>query len=152
MCKAIDNPALGNDTFSKLYGAATVYYNYTGDAKCFDLADDSDPHGLAEWSWQVTQFSHLIMFLNCSRDHKEFILVTVLRCGDGSNCIQIMRLKFFIFLSNIEILANLHILYMIKVERHKPSKPIRGHSFYGKIKYYTNFLYIHLWDLHKVKQ
>lgn len=53
MCKAIDNPELGNDTFGKLYGAANIYYNYTGEAKCFDLDDDSDPHGLAEWSWQA---------------------------------------------------------------------------------------------------
>lgn len=53
MCRAIDNPELGNDTFGKLYGAANIYYNYTGEAKCFDLDDDSDPHGLAEWGWQV---------------------------------------------------------------------------------------------------
>ena len=53
MCKAIDNPVHGNDTFAKLYAAANIYYNYTGHAKCFDLDDHSDPHGLDEWSWQV---------------------------------------------------------------------------------------------------
>ncbi|KAI7982988.1 hypothetical protein LOK49_LG15G01553 [Camellia lanceoleosa] len=47
MCKAIDDPTTGNDTFGKLYGAAVVYYNYTGEAgRCFDLADNSDPYGL----------------------------------------------------------------------------------------------------------
>lgn len=53
MCKAIDDPTTGNDTLAKLYGAASVYYNYTGTATCFDLDDDSDPHGLGGWSWQV---------------------------------------------------------------------------------------------------
>ncbi|KAJ4971750.1 hypothetical protein NE237_004849 [Protea cynaroides] len=53
MCKAVDDPLVGNDTFAKLYGAANIYYNYTGDATCFDLIDNSDPHGLAEWNWQA---------------------------------------------------------------------------------------------------
>ncbi|XP_040373099.1 lysosomal Pro-X carboxypeptidase isoform X2 [Rosa chinensis] len=53
MCKAIDDPTTGNDTFAKLYGAATVYYNYSGTAKCFDLNDKSDPHDLGGWDWQA---------------------------------------------------------------------------------------------------
>ena len=63
MCKAIDDPGVGNDTFAKLYGAANVYYNYTGTTKCFDLADDSDPHGLAEWTWQVLNILFLPLLL-----------------------------------------------------------------------------------------
>lgn len=53
MCKAIDDPRTGNDVFAKLYGAASVYYNYSGAAECFRLNGDSDPHGLNEWDWQV---------------------------------------------------------------------------------------------------
>ncbi|XP_048322126.2 uncharacterized protein LOC107415016 [Ziziphus jujuba] len=53
MCKAIDDPGTGNDTFAKLYGAANVYYNYSGTATCFNLDDDSDPHGLGGWRWQA---------------------------------------------------------------------------------------------------
>ncbi|CAN4117344.1 unnamed protein product [Withania somnifera] len=53
MCKAIDDPKSGNDTFEKVYGAANIYYNYTGKATCFDLNDDSDPHGLGGWTWQA---------------------------------------------------------------------------------------------------
>ncbi|MBA0607961.1 hypothetical protein Gohar_017844, partial [Gossypium harknessii] len=52
MCKAIDDPKSGNDTFAKLYGAASVYYNYSGTATCFNLAYSPDPHGLDMWSWQ----------------------------------------------------------------------------------------------------
>jgi hypothetical protein len=57
MCKAIDDPKTGNNTFAKLYGAASVYYNYSGNATCFNLDDDSDPHGLGGWSWQVCRTS-----------------------------------------------------------------------------------------------
>ncbi|KAL3532128.1 hypothetical protein ACH5RR_005649 [Cinchona calisaya] len=54
MCKAIDNPNAGNNnTFEKLYGAANIYYNFTGNVRCFDLYENSDPHGLGEWSWQA---------------------------------------------------------------------------------------------------
>ncbi|KAK4396561.1 Lysosomal Pro-X carboxypeptidase [Sesamum angolense] len=73
MCKAIDDPKTGNNTFEKLYGAANVYYNYTGDATCFDLIDDSDPHGLGGWTWQniyrvLKQFGSNIIFFNGLRD------------------------------------------------------------------------------------
>ncbi|XP_071910722.1 uncharacterized protein [Coffea arabica] len=53
MCKAIDDRKAGNNTLEKLYSAANVYYNSTGRATCFNLNDDSDPHGLDEWSWQA---------------------------------------------------------------------------------------------------
>lgn len=53
MCDAIDNPRTGRDTFAKLYGAVNIYYNHTGDVKCFDLGSDFDKHGLDEWSWQA---------------------------------------------------------------------------------------------------
>ncbi|KGN59164.1 lysosomal Pro-X carboxypeptidase [Cucumis sativus] len=53
MCKAIDDPRSGNDSFTKLYGAANIYYNFTGTVTCFDLDDDSDPHDLGDWSWQA---------------------------------------------------------------------------------------------------
>lgn len=66
MCNAIDDPATGNDTFAKLYGAANIYYNYSGSAECFNLSDDSDPHGLGGWRWQVWGYSSLTVFLNAS--------------------------------------------------------------------------------------
>ncbi|GAB2300736.1 hypothetical protein Dimus_034773 [Dionaea muscipula] len=53
MCKAIDDPKMGNDTFAKLRGAVDIYYNYTGNVQCFDLDDHSDKHGLDEWTWQA---------------------------------------------------------------------------------------------------
>ncbi|GER52708.1 serine carboxypeptidase S28 family protein [Striga asiatica] len=52
MCKAIDNVKTGN-TFEKLYRAASVYYNYTGQAKCFDLNDNLGQVGNDGWAWQA---------------------------------------------------------------------------------------------------
>lgn len=53
MCKAIDDLSKGDDDFAKLHGAANIFYNYSGGISCFDLMDDSDPHGLGGWQWQV---------------------------------------------------------------------------------------------------
>ncbi|XP_031399093.1 lysosomal Pro-X carboxypeptidase-like isoform X2 [Punica granatum] len=69
MCKAIDDPTKGNDTFEKLHGAANVYYNTSGDVSCFDLNDNSDPHGLGGWSWQACTE----MVMPMSGDTKESI-------------------------------------------------------------------------------
>ncbi|GLT94749.1 hypothetical protein SLE2022_124760 [Rubroshorea leprosula] len=53
MCKAIDDPKTGNNTFEKLHGVANVYYNYSGKATCFDLSSHSNSLGLAGWQWQA---------------------------------------------------------------------------------------------------
>lgn len=52
MCKAIDNPSGSTDLLNRLYGAANVYYNYSGSSSCFDL-QSSDPHGEAGWGFQA---------------------------------------------------------------------------------------------------
>ncbi|MQM13542.1 hypothetical protein Taro_046462 [Colocasia esculenta] len=54
MCRAIDDPAKGNDTFSKLYAVANIYYNYTGTEECFDLYSSSSVAiGYDGWSFQA---------------------------------------------------------------------------------------------------
>ncbi|KAK9127867.1 hypothetical protein Syun_016664 [Stephania yunnanensis] len=58
MCKAIDEGREGNDTFARLYGAANIYYNYSGSATCFNLSDNSDPHGLGGWTWQILEINN----------------------------------------------------------------------------------------------
>ncbi|XP_071726450.1 uncharacterized protein [Rutidosis leptorrhynchoides] len=70
MCKAIDNPSFGNDTFAKLYHAASVYYNYTGDVSCFDINDNSDPHDLGGWQWQAC--TEMIMPTNGNNEESIF--------------------------------------------------------------------------------
>ncbi|GAU16128.1 hypothetical protein TSUD_340000, partial [Trifolium subterraneum] len=71
MCEAIDKH--GISTFEKLYGAANIYYNYSGTSKCFDLDDNSDPHDLGGWQWQdieivLKRSSGNIIFFNGLRD------------------------------------------------------------------------------------
>ncbi|KAM7255321.1 hypothetical protein ACFE04_020562 [Oxalis oulophora] len=55
MCNSIDDPKTGNDTLAKLLGAASVYYNNTGSATCFNLINtdsDDDSHVTYMWQWQ----------------------------------------------------------------------------------------------------
>lgn len=41
----------GTSILERIYEGVNVYYNYTGEAKCFEL--DDDPHGMSGWDWQV---------------------------------------------------------------------------------------------------
>lgn len=69
MCKAIDNANTTN-IVEKLYSAANVYYNYSGDATCFDLNDTSDPHDLGGWQWQAC--TEMVMPLGANTNESIF--------------------------------------------------------------------------------
>uniref|UniRef100_M8CHP6 Lysosomal Pro-X carboxypeptidase n=1 Tax=Aegilops tauschii TaxID=37682 RepID=M8CHP6_AEGTA len=53
MCKIIDSFPVGADVVEKAFTAASLYYNYTGDQKCFEMEGGDDPHGLSGWGWQA---------------------------------------------------------------------------------------------------
>ncbi|XP_048538984.1 lysosomal Pro-X carboxypeptidase-like [Triticum urartu] len=54
MCKIIDSFPAGADVIDKAFTAASMYYNYTGDQKCFQVeGGDDDPHGFKGWGWQA---------------------------------------------------------------------------------------------------
>ncbi|EMS59622.1 Lysosomal Pro-X carboxypeptidase [Triticum urartu] len=54
MCRAIDNPKSGKDTFSRIKDALGVYYNYTGNAHCLGDATEHDPYGMFDgWDFQA---------------------------------------------------------------------------------------------------
>ncbi|KAF7098519.1 hypothetical protein CFC21_100255 [Triticum aestivum] len=53
MCKIIDSFPAGADVIEKAFAAASLYYNYTGDQKCFQVEGGDDPHGLSGWDWQA---------------------------------------------------------------------------------------------------
>ncbi|VAI93033.1 unnamed protein product [Triticum turgidum subsp. durum] len=53
MCKIIDSFPAGADVVEKAFAAASLYYNYTGDQKCFQVEGGDDPHGLSGWGWQA---------------------------------------------------------------------------------------------------
>ncbi|KAJ1377057.1 Peptidase S28, partial [Sesbania bispinosa] len=54
--------------FLSAYEGANVYYNYTGEAKCFDL--DDDPHGLGGWDWQAC--TEMVMPMSSSQESSMF--------------------------------------------------------------------------------
>ncbi|VAI80902.1 unnamed protein product [Triticum turgidum subsp. durum] len=53
MCKIIDSFPAGADVVEKAFAAASLYYNYTGDQKCFQVEGGDDHHGLSGWGWQA---------------------------------------------------------------------------------------------------
>ncbi|XBI13497.1 hypothetical protein VPH35_140225 [Triticum aestivum] len=53
MCKIIDSFPAEADVIGKAFAAASLYYNYTGDQKCFEVEGGDDPHGLHGWGWQA---------------------------------------------------------------------------------------------------
>lgn len=57
MCSIIDGFPTGVDKLTKVFSAASLYYNYSGTHSCFDIENDSDPHGLHGWDWQVNSWS-----------------------------------------------------------------------------------------------
>ncbi|XP_078433500.1 alpha/beta-Hydrolases superfamily protein [Wolffia australiana] len=53
MCKIIDGAPEGMDKLTTTIAAASLYYNYTGSERCFQIENEIDSHGLHGWNWQV---------------------------------------------------------------------------------------------------
>ncbi|KAF6169974.1 hypothetical protein GIB67_034366 [Kingdonia uniflora] len=79
MCKIIDGFPGRAAKLSRVFSAASLYYNYSRTEKCFDIESDSDAHGLHGWSWQSC--TEMVMPITCSKesmfppdtfDYKEF--------------------------------------------------------------------------------
>jgi lysosomal Pro-X carboxypeptidase len=63
MCKIIDGFPAGADILEKVFAAANLYYNYTGDQACNQIESDSDDSssslGLSGWGWQVLRATYV---------------------------------------------------------------------------------------------
>ncbi|KAK2410390.1 lysosomal Pro-X carboxypeptidase [Trifolium repens] len=68
VCRRIDGGPAGTSILDRIYEGANVYYNYTGEAKCFEL--DDDPHGLDGWNWQAC--TEMVMPMSCSKESSMF--------------------------------------------------------------------------------
>ncbi|GJM97852.1 hypothetical protein PR202_ga14808 [Eleusine coracana subsp. coracana] len=73
MCNIIDRFPASSDIVNKVFVAASLYYNYTGNKTCFKIEDDDDLHGLGGWQWQkiykvLKRFGSNIIFSNGMRD------------------------------------------------------------------------------------
>ncbi|KAL2630233.1 hypothetical protein R1flu_014919 [Riccia fluitans] len=62
MCKAMD-PFPEEEVLPRIAAAMNVYYNYSGNLECFDIADD--PHGMNGWDWQCC--TEMVMPLSYSK-------------------------------------------------------------------------------------
>lgn len=58
MCKIIDGSSPGSTKLSRVFAAASLYYNYSQSEKCFHLENQTDEHGLHGWDWQVKILMH----------------------------------------------------------------------------------------------
>uniref|UniRef100_A0A2P2QNH3 Serine carboxypeptidase S28 family protein n=1 Tax=Rhizophora mucronata TaxID=61149 RepID=A0A2P2QNH3_RHIMU len=79
MCKIIDGFPPGASNIGRVFAAASLYYNYSGTQKCFQIEHAPDAHGLSGWDWQAC--TEMVMPMTCSRecmfpqfnfDYKEF--------------------------------------------------------------------------------
>jgi hypothetical protein len=76
MCKIIDGFPANADILEKVFAAASLYYNYTGDQTCNHIGDEDSPRSLdlSYWLWQVYINNKLKDKLSTSK-----MLVTTLR-------------------------------------------------------------------------
>lgn len=68
VCRRIDKGPAGTSILERIYEGVNVYYNYTGEAKCFEL--DDDPHGLSGWNFQAC--TEMVMPMSSSRKSSMF--------------------------------------------------------------------------------
>lgn len=53
VCRRIDEAPAGSSVLERVYAGANVYFNYSGDATCFEIG--ADPHGENGWNYQVSE-------------------------------------------------------------------------------------------------
>ncbi|GAB2283062.1 hypothetical protein Dimus_017594 [Dionaea muscipula] len=68
VCKKIDSAPDVVGILDRIFEGVSVYYNYTGSVKCFDL--DDDPHGMNGWNWQAC--TEMVMPMSSSKDNSMF--------------------------------------------------------------------------------
>lgn len=64
MCKIIDGFPRGSSNLDRAFAAASLYYNYSGSEKCFELEQPTDDHGLDGWGYQAC--TEMVMPMSCS--------------------------------------------------------------------------------------
>nr|XP_011466418.1 PREDICTED: lysosomal Pro-X carboxypeptidase isoform X2 [Fragaria vesca subsp. vesca] len=69
VCRRIDGCPDGTSTLERVFEGISVYYNYSGNADCFELEDTSDV-GTDGWNWQAC--TEMVMPMSSSRDRSMF--------------------------------------------------------------------------------
>ncbi|KAG9456275.1 hypothetical protein H6P81_000783 [Aristolochia fimbriata] len=88
MCNIIDKSSPEVSNLSKVFSAASLYYNFSRTEKCFDIEDGTSGHGLEGWDWQAC--TEMVMPMSCSNesmfppstfDYKYFAQICMRRYG-----------------------------------------------------------------------
>ncbi|XP_077238063.1 alpha/beta-Hydrolases superfamily protein [Tasmannia lanceolata] len=66
MCKIIDGFPQEANKLTKVFSAASLYYNYSSTEKCFDIENGTSAHGLNGWDWQAC--TEMVMPMSCSNE------------------------------------------------------------------------------------
>ncbi|KAL6558228.1 hypothetical protein OROMI_018578 [Orobanche minor] len=79
MCKIIDKSSSEATKLSRVFAAASLYYNHSQAEKCFEIENETDDHGLHGWNWQACTemvmpmtISNKSMFPPSSFSYKDF--------------------------------------------------------------------------------
>ncbi|KAK9274492.1 hypothetical protein L1049_021741 [Liquidambar formosana] len=64
MCKIIDGFPPRATKLTRVFAAASLYYNYSRTERCFNLEHGTDAHGLHGWNWQAC--TEMVMPMICS--------------------------------------------------------------------------------------
>ncbi|XP_071721304.1 uncharacterized protein [Rutidosis leptorrhynchoides] len=68
VCTEIDSAPDGTSILDRISKGISVYYNYTGEAECFEL--DDDPYGTMGWNWQAC--TEMVMPMSSNRNSSMF--------------------------------------------------------------------------------
>lgn len=66
MCNVINSFPQETGTLSRVFAAASIYYNYSNTEKCFEMEHQSDAHGLGTSGWDWQACTEMIMPINYS--------------------------------------------------------------------------------------
>ncbi|KAM1091460.1 hypothetical protein ACFX13_019236 [Malus domestica] len=69
VCRKIDDCPDGTSTLERVFEGVSIFYNYTGQAECFELEDTSDV-GTDGWNWQAC--TEMVMPMSSGRDASMF--------------------------------------------------------------------------------
>ncbi|GAQ77788.1 Serine carboxypeptidase S28 family protein [Klebsormidium nitens] len=64
VCRQMDGAPAGSSLLERIYAGANVYFNYSGDATCFEIG--ADPHGENGWNYQACTEMVMPMSSNAS--------------------------------------------------------------------------------------
>lgn len=89
LCRKIDNCTNGTNVLPCVFEGVSVYYNYTGTVKCFDLYDD--PHGMSGWNWQAC--TEMVMPFASDKDNSMFPAYDYNYTADEEYCQESFHVK-----------------------------------------------------------